>query len=244
VNKEAADLTSYEPATWHASNSPSPHDPELTTRIPVVLKAAAPDLVHKSDVGAVRLDLSDPAAVRAAYAAVAAALGQPQPAVLVQRMAQPGVELVAGVVHDPLFGSLVMLGLGGVYTDLLADRAFRLLPLTDLDTAAMWRSLRGAPLLTGYRRSSPVDTTALEDLLQRVGRLAEDLPEVAALDLNPVLAGPAGMLAVDVKLCLAPTLGEPDPYLREPGTGAQENRLPSGPPANAARPASPRQADK
>jgi acyl-CoA synthetase (NDP forming)/GNAT superfamily N-acetyltransferase len=198
---------------------------------PVVLKAAAPDLVHKSDVGAVRLNLDGPAAVRDAYAAVVATLGEPWPPVMVQRMAQPGVELVAGVVHDPLFGSLVMLGLGGVYTDLLADRAFRLLPLTDLDTAAMWRSLRGAPLLTGYRGSSPVDTEALEDLLQRVGRLAEDLPEVAELDLNPVLAGPAGMLAVDVKLRLAPAPGEPDPYvrsLREPGATADENRHPSG----------------
>jgi acyl-CoA synthetase (NDP forming) len=192
---------------------------------PVVLKAAAPDLVHKSDVGAVRLDLGDPAAVRAAYATVAAALGEPQPPVLVQQMAQPGVELVAGVVHDRLFGSLVMLGLGGVYTDLLADRAFRLLPLTDLDAAAMWRSLRGAPLLTGYRGSSPVDITALEDLLQRIGYLAEDLPEVAELDLNPVLAGPAGVLAVDVKLRLAPVSGEADPYarsLREPGAGVEE----------------------
>jgi hypothetical protein len=132
---------------------------------------------------------------------------------------------------DRLFGSLVMLGLGGVYTDLLADRAFRLLPLTDLDAAAMWRSLRGAPLLTGYRGSSPVDVAALEDLLLRVGRLAEDLPEVAELDLNPVLAGPAGVLAVDVKLRLVPVTGEPDPYLRslrEPGAGVDENRRPSG----------------
>jgi acyl-CoA synthetase (NDP forming) len=78
----------------------------------------------------------------------------------------------------------------------------------------MWRSLRGAPLLTGYRGSTPVDTTALEDLLLRVGRLAEDLPEVAELDLNPVLAFPHGVVAVDAKLRLAASGPEPDPTLR------------------------------
>jgi acyl-CoA synthetase (NDP forming) len=129
-------------------------------------------------------------------------------------MARPGVELVAGIVHDRLFGSLVMVGLGGVYTDVLGDRAFRLLPVTDADAAGMWRSLRAARLLTGYRGGPAVDTDAVEDLLLRLGRLAEDLPEVAELDLNPVLAGPDGVVAVDVKLRLAPVSGEPDPYLR------------------------------
>jgi acyl-CoA synthetase (NDP forming)/GNAT superfamily N-acetyltransferase len=181
---------------------------------PVVVKAAAPDLVHKSDVGAVRLNLADADAVRRAYRDIGAALGERSPAVVVQPMAAPGVELVAGVVHDRLFGSLVMVGLGGVYTDLLADRAFRLLPVTDRDAASMWRSLRGAPLLTGYRGASPADTGAVEDLLLRIGRLAEELPEVAELDLNPILAGPKSVMAVDVKLRLAPAVGEPDPYLR------------------------------
>jgi acyl-CoA synthetase (NDP forming)/GNAT superfamily N-acetyltransferase len=181
---------------------------------PVVVKAAAPDLVHKSDVGGVKLDLRDETQVRSAYAAIATALGQARPDVLVQRMAAPGVELVAGVVHDHLFGSLVMLGLGGVHTDLLGDRALRLLPVTDADAAAMWRSLRGARLLTGYRGGIAADTAAVEDLLLRLGRLAEDVPEVAELDLNPVLAGPDGVLAVDVKLRLAPTDGEPQPYVR------------------------------
>ncbi|GIJ48097.1 GNAT family N-acetyltransferase [Virgisporangium aliadipatigenens] len=181
---------------------------------PAVLKAAAPELVHKSDVGGVRLDLRDAHAVREAYDAVAAALGVPEPPVVLQRMAPAGTELVVGIVHDPLFGSLVMLGLGGVHTDLLADRTFRLLPVTDVDAAAMWRTLRGAALLTGYRGAPPVDTAALEEVLCRIGRLAEELPEVAELDLNPVLAGPGGVLAVDVKLRLAAAHGEHDPYLR------------------------------
>jgi acyl-CoA synthetase (NDP forming)/GNAT superfamily N-acetyltransferase len=181
---------------------------------PVAVKAADPDLVHKSDAGGVRLGLADAAAVDAGYRAIAGALGQPTPAVLVQPMASGSVELVAGIVHDPLFGSLVMAGLGGVHTDLLGDRTFRLVPMTDLDAGRMWRSLRSAPLLSGYRNTPPVDTGAVEDLLLRLGRLAEDLPEVAELDLNPVLAGPDGVVAVDAKLRLAPAGSEPDPTLR------------------------------
>jgi acyl-CoA synthetase (NDP forming)/GNAT superfamily N-acetyltransferase len=180
---------------------------------PVVLKSGDPDLVHKSDTGGVRLDVSDASEVREAFRAVTAA-SRPGTGALVQRQITAPVELVAGLVHDPLFGSLVMLGLGGVHTDLLGDRTLRLLPLTDLDAGRMWRSLRAAPLLTGYRGAQPVDTAALEDLLLRLGRLAEDLPEVAELDLNPVLAGPDGVVAVDAKLRLAPVGPEPDPTLR------------------------------
>jgi acyl-CoA synthetase (NDP forming) len=181
---------------------------------PVVLKAADPDLVHKSDRGAVRLNLTGAPDVEAAYRAIADALVEPAPPVLVQAMAEPGVELVAGIVHDAVFGSVVMLGLGGVHTEIFADRALRLLPVTDTDAAAMWRSLRAAPLLTGYRGQPSVDTAAVEDLLQRLGRLAEDLPELAELDLNPVLARPDGLVAVDVKLRLAPVGFEPDAALR------------------------------
>jgi acyl-CoA synthetase (NDP forming) len=179
---------------------------------PAVLKAADPGLVHKTDVGGVRLGLADAAAVADAYHAVTTATGFP--AVLVQPQVRGTVELVAGVVHDPLFGSLVLLGHGGVTTDLFADRALRLLPVTDRDAAAMWRALRVAPLLTGYRGAAGADTAAVEDLLLRLGRLAEDLPEVAELDLNPVLAGPDGVVAVDVKLRLAPVADEPDPAVR------------------------------
>ena len=180
---------------------------------PVVLKSADPDLVHKSDTGGVAVGLTDAAAVRAAFDDVAAA-GSPGTGVLVQRQIGAPVELVAGLAHDPSFGSVVLLGLGGVQTDLLGDRALRLVPMTDLDAGRMWRSLHAAPLLTGYRGAPPVDTAALEDLLLRLGRLAEDLPEVAELDLNPVLAGPDGVVAVDAKLRLAPIGAEPDPLLR------------------------------
>jgi len=182
---------------------------------PVALKSADPKLVHKSDVGAVRLSLANEAAVRAAYREIGKALADPQPAVLVQAMASGQVELVAGIVHDPLFGSLVMVGLGGVHTELFADRAFRLVPLTDRDAGRMWRSLRAAPLLTGYRGSPRVNTAAVEDLLLRLGRLAEELPEVAELDLNPVLVSADGIVVVDAKLRLREVGDEPDAVLRQ-----------------------------
>ncbi|GAA3340799.1 hypothetical protein GCM10020358_29720 [Amorphoplanes nipponensis] len=180
---------------------------------PVVMKSADPALVHKSDTGGVRLGLADAAAVARQYDTVAAA-GQTGRGVLVQRQVSAPVELLAGLAHDRLFGSVVLLGLGGVRTELFGDRALRLVPVTDLDAGRMWRGLRCAPLLTGYRGAAPVDTAALEDLVLRLGRLAEDLPEIAELDLNPVLAGPDGVVAVDAKLRLAPVSGEPDAVTR------------------------------
>jgi acyl-CoA synthetase (NDP forming) len=152
---------------------------------PVVLKSTAPWLRHRSDLGGVRLDLGDEDAVRAAFAAIPS--GDP---VIVQEMAAPGVATVVEIVDDPSFGALVSFGLGGVATDLLGDRAYRTLPLTDLDAAELVRSPRAFPLLNGYRGSEPVDLEALEDLLLRVARLADDLPEVLRLTLEPVIVGP------------------------------------------------------
>jgi acyl-CoA synthetase (NDP forming) len=152
---------------------------------PVVLKSTAPWLRHRSDLGGVRLDLLDAEAVRTAFAAIPS--GDP---VIVQEMAAPGVATVVEIVDDPSFGALVSFGLGGVATDLLGDRAFRTLPLTDLDAAELVRAPRAFPLLNGYRGSEPVDLAALEDLLLRVARLADDLPEVLRLRLEPVIVGP------------------------------------------------------
>jgi len=180
---------------------------------PVAIKAADPSIVHKSDVGAVILDVGDQHDARDAYSSIAEGVGAAQPVVLIQPMAASGVELVAGVVHDHDFGSLIMLGLGGIHTDLLDDRSFRLLPLLDADASTMWHSLKAAPLLTGYRGSPAVNTAAVEDLMLRIGRLAEDHPEVAELDLNPLIASANGVVVVDVKMRLAGVDGEPDPYL-------------------------------
>ncbi|MGZ4640180.1 MAG: acetate--CoA ligase family protein, partial [Actinomycetes bacterium] len=152
---------------------------------PVVLKSTAPWLRDRTDLGGVRLDLHDADAVRAAYSAIPA--GDP---VIVQQMAAPGVATVVEIVDDPSFGSLVSFGLGGVATDLLGDRAYRTLPLTDLDARELVRAPRAFPLLNGYRGSEPADLAALEDVLLRVARLADDLAEVLHLSLHPVIVGP------------------------------------------------------
>ena len=125
------------------------------------------------------------------------------------------MELVAGVVHDPLFGSLVMVGLGGVHTDLLGDRAFRLVPMTDLDAGRMWRSLRAAPLLTGYRGAPPVDTAAVEDLLLRLGPPRRGPARGRRTRPQPGARRAAtACVAVDAKLRLEPVGAEPDAALR------------------------------
>jgi acyl-CoA synthetase (NDP forming)/L-amino acid N-acyltransferase YncA len=186
-----------------------------TVGYPVAVKADDPRLIHKTGTGTVRLGPNDAHEVRAAYAAVSALIdGDEDAGVIVQPMVGADVELAAGIVHDPQFGSLVMIGAGGTATDVLDDKQFRLLPLTETDADSMWRSLRSRPLLDGYRGSRPVDTAALTDLLLRLGRLAEDLPEIAELDLNPVMPARYGVQAVDIKLRLARIGDEPDPLAR------------------------------
>ncbi len=167
---------------------------------PVALKAGAPELVHKTDVGGVRLGLDTPEAVRSAFVEMRDALGARMGDALLQPMVAPGVELIVGVTHDPLFGPLVLFGMGGVGAELVRDTALRIVPLTDVDASEMVRSLRSSPLLFGYRNSSPVDVDALEGLLLRVGQLAEEIPEVVELDCNPVVASSSGSLVLDVKL--------------------------------------------
>ncbi|MGH8968322.1 MAG: acetate--CoA ligase family protein [Actinomycetes bacterium] len=178
---------------------------------PVVLKTADPAVVHKSDVGGVALNLGDDDEVRTAFERVAE-VGDGS--VLVEPMLAGQVELLVGVVQEPTFGPVLVLGMGGVWTEVLGDQAFRILPLTDVDAAAMVRDLRCSPLLFGYRGSPRCDVDALSDLLLRVARLADDVPEVAELDLNPVMASRTGAVATDVRLRLAPTPEGPLPELR------------------------------
>jgi acyl-CoA synthetase (NDP forming) len=168
------------------------------------LKAGAPTIVHKTDAGAVMLGLEHERDVRHAYEAIARELGDQMGGAVVQPMVGRGVETIVGVTHDPSFGPLVLFGMGGTTAELLGDRTLRILPLTDEDAHEVVRSLRGSPLLFGYRGRPPVDVAALEDVLLRVGRLAEDVPEVAEMDLNPVIVSEAGAVAVDVKVRVAP----------------------------------------
>ena len=180
---------------------------------PVVLKADVPGLVHKTDAGAVQLDLHGPDEVRAGYRALAGRFGARLSAVLVQPMIGGGTEVIIGVVQEPVFGPLVVFGLGGVATDVLGDRSARLTPLTDTDAAALVRSIRAAPLLLGHRGTPPADLAALQDILLRISQLADDLPQVAELDLNPVIARPDGAHVVDTRVRVLPAQSA-DPYLR------------------------------
>jgi acyl-CoA synthetase (NDP forming) len=180
---------------------------------PVVLKADVPGLVHKTDAGAVLLDLRTEADVRAAYGKLMDRFGERQRQVLVQPMISGGTEVIIGVADDHMFGSLVVFGLGGVATEVLADHAARLTPLTDVDADKLIGSIRSAPLLTGHRGSQGADLQALRDLLLRVSRLADDLPEVTDLDLNPVIARPDGAFVVDARIKVTPYQPQ-DPFLR------------------------------
>jgi acyl-CoA synthetase (NDP forming) len=161
---------------------------------PVVVKTAAAG-AHKSDTGGVALDLGDEDAVRAA----AERIGGP---VLVQAQIEGGAELLAGVVQDPVFGPLVAFGPGGVFAELIGDAAFRIAPLTDVDAEELVSQGKAGRLVRGFRGSPPADAGALANLVERLARLADDLPEVAELDLNPVIALANSCVAVDARIRL------------------------------------------
>ena len=178
---------------------------------PVVLKARSGDVVHKSDVGGVALRLEDAEAVRTAFEVMESQLGAQMGGAVIQPMAPWGVEAIVGLASDPEFGPVVMVGLGGVMTDLLRDRAFAVPPLKAGAADAMVASLRAAPLLDGYRGTPKVGRQALVAVLERIARVAEEVPELVELDLNPILISPAGALAVDCKARLAPRRPGPGP---------------------------------
>ena len=172
----------------------------------VVLKAIAPGLLHKTDLGGVRLHLRGAEEVRDAAKQMADALasqGHHPTGFLVQSMAAPGVEMIVGVVHDPQFGPVVACGAGGTLVELLRDVSVRLAPLTEQDAAEMVRSLKTYPLLTGFRGQPAADVAALQDVLLRVSAMVEDLPQIAELDCNPVIVQPAGAAIVDARVRVA-----------------------------------------
>ena len=176
---------------------------------PLVAKAIAPGVVHKSDVGGVILGLQTPDAVAQAAGVLGQRMrkiGAELEGVLLQRQVSGGVEMIVGVTTDPTFGPLLVCGMGGVTVELLKDVSFRLPPVSDVDAAEMVANLRSAPLLEGYRGSPPADREALTQLLQRVSALVEMVPEIMEMDLNPikVLEPGQGAVVVDARMRLAP----------------------------------------
>ncbi|AVV40071.1 acyl-CoA synthetase [Streptomyces sp. P3] len=172
---------------------------------PVALKATAPHLRHRADLGGVRLDLADEEQLRRAYAELIDLFGRPQELrPVVQAMAPRGVDTVVRAVIDPAAGAVLSFGLAGAASQLLGDMAHRLVPVTDRDATSLIRSIRTAPLLFGWRGSTPVDTRALEELLLRVSRLVDDHPEVVAVTLEPVVVAPHGLTVLGASVRLAP----------------------------------------
>jgi acetyl coenzyme A synthetase (ADP forming)-like protein len=179
----------------------------------LALKAIAPGLVHKTEAGAVRLRLAPESVLGAAHAIEERlrSAGITPSGFLVQRMARPGVEMIVGVVHDRQFGPVVACGAGGVRVELLKDVSVRLAPLAEADADAMVHELRTYPLLTGYRGAASSDVPALVQVILRVGAMVDDLPQIAELDLNPVLVHAHGATIVDARVRVAPA--EPPPLV-------------------------------
>ncbi len=153
--------------------------------------------MHKTEFGGVRLNLESETAVRQAFLEIQQRVAQDNKleemdGVLIQPMISDGVEVMVGMTLDPLFGPLIGFGLGGIHVEILKDVCFRVTPITDRDAAEMVRAIKGFRLLEGYRGHPPADIAAIEDLLLRVARLVEEVPEIAELDLNPVIALPPG----------------------------------------------------
>ena len=168
------------------------------------MKIVSPDITHKTEVGGVALGLRDARAVRDASAAMLArvAAARPQATIrglLVEAMAPTGKELLLGGVRDPQWGPVLMVGLGGIYVEVMGDTAVCLAPVSPDEAATLLDELRIAPLLRGIRGERPVDRPALAGIISRFSQLLVDLPELREIEINPLLASPDGAIAVDAR---------------------------------------------
>jgi acetyltransferase len=205
-------LTAYGIPTAPARLAREPGDAaRAATEIgyPVVLKVVSPQIVHKTEVGGVRVNLATAVEVQEACAEMLNSVARAVPqakidGVLVQRMVPGGRETIVGVSRDRAFGALVMFGLGGIYVEALRDVVFRIPPIGPLEAHDMLKGIKSVAILDGVRGAPPVDFAALGEALQRVAQLATDFEEIVELDINPLLAFPHGATAVDARILLAP----------------------------------------
>lgn len=182
---------------------------------PVVLKVHSPEVIHKSEVGGVALNLRNEAEVRDAFDRIRRGLADRMPGatfegVAIAPQARPGVELIAGISRDERFGPLVVVGLGGIFVEVLHDTAMRLAPIDRVEARAMLEELRGAPLLHGARGTQPTDIDAIADLLARLSELAASRDDIIEMDLNPVVSYKRGYSVLDARILIAPG-GVPKP---------------------------------
>lgn len=175
---------------------------------PVALKIVSPQLLHKSDIGGVILNIDNERSLEESYSNMLAEVSKKKPnaeiiGVLVQRMMPVSTELIVGGIRDPQFGPCVMLGMGGIFTEVYKDTAFRVAPIDRIDTDNMIGELKGATILEGYRGQPPADKDALDDILINVSNLMMQHSSVDQLDLNPVLTYPDSAYVVDARITLA-----------------------------------------
>ena len=189
----------------------------------MVLKVLSPEVIHKSDLGGVKLNLKSAAEVELAYKEIISAFSNNKLAgVAVQKMVPPGLEAIVGVSTDPAFGPVLMFGLGGIFVEVLKDISFRVLPVTEPDIDEMLKEIRGYNLLQGFRGTA-VDLPALKDLLLKVSALVVKHPEIKELELNPVFLYPKGNMAVDARIFLRQPDTENLGVYRKEAKGCLEN---------------------
>ncbi|MDE3087966.1 MAG: acetate--CoA ligase family protein [Chloroflexota bacterium] len=175
---------------------------------PVVLKIASPDILHKSDIGGVKVGIANDADARDAFDLITYRAQRFMPdaqiwGVTVQQMIPAGKEVIIGMSRDPQFGPLLAFGLGGIYVEVLKDVTFRIAPITARDADEMMSEIRGAPLLRGVRGEAPSDLAAVRDALLRVSQLVSEFPEIVELDVNPLVVHASGAVALDVRMVIA-----------------------------------------
>jgi acetyltransferase len=191
------------PAEEIAVNAEAAQQAAARIGLPVVVKISSPDILHKTEVGGIKLGLNTAEAVRDAARDVLASAARHAPdarieGVSIQQMAPPGVEMVVGIKRDTQFGPLIAVGLGGIMVELLKDTAVRLAPVSEETAREMLASLKGYKLLTGYRGGSATNIDQLVDTICRLSELAHDLQDVVEeVDVNPVIVSPSGAVAAD-----------------------------------------------
>jgi acetyl-CoA synthetase (ADP-forming) len=174
---------------------------------PVVFKIVSPDIIHKSDVGGVIVNIKNEEEAKKAYEKIMENVAKNKPdakiiGIFVQEMAPTGLEVIVGAIKDPQFGHTIMFGLGGIFVEILKDVTFRIAPLTMEDAMEMIREIKGYPLLKGYRGQPPADENAIIDTIMKTSKLLTDFPQISQLDLNPIFIYEKGAKIVDARIIL------------------------------------------
>ena len=182
---------------------------KLATRLefPLVMKIVSPDIVHKTDIGGIEMNISNLEQIKNAYTNIIYQVRKNQPearikGMLFYKQAPKGIEVIVGMIRDPQFGPTVMFGLGGIFIEILKDVTFRVCPVERADIEEMLTEIQGIKMLQGYRGQARCDVNSIIDIILQISRLALDFPVIKGIDLNPILVYEKGALVVDAKVFL------------------------------------------